>query len=576
MRILDRIQLIFHILRWRLSWSKKDLQYLPPKGESEKFITARQATAMIPDGTCVMSSGFAGAARCSIFFWAIREAYQRSGHPSQLTWINVAAQGSRGRVPGTVEELGLPGLMEKYITGHHETTKAQLKLGEADQLELHTLPQGVMTMLLDAQAKGEYEHRSEVGLGTFMDPRVGAGTPVTPHAKNQYVKVDGDLLRYSLPKIDIALINAPYADAEGNIYFKHAATVSENIPSAKAARANDGKVMVSVSGLILKDESAISMRANEVDYIVVHPHNEQTASIRQQKYWPMFTPAEGIDIQRSMRQLNFINRFLKITPLRNEVDRAVARLAAQVYVEQVPKGGMANIGVGYPEEVVKNLVKHGMGKDILFTTEGGVYGGVPLPGIFFGSSLNPQKLISSLEMFNLYYQELDVAVLGFLQVDSRGNVNASMRGPKITDFVGPGGFQDIVEGARTVIFIGSWMAKAQFRLENGGIRIIEPGTQKFVDQVDHITFCAAEGLRKGKQVYYVTHVGVFKLTEEGLRLEKLMPGIDVERDILSGSSAQFLIPPRKHIILTDPAVISGEGFQLEWKKKEGNTSEVVQ
>jgi propionate CoA-transferase len=565
MKLFERIKLLLHVLRWRLSWSKRNLDYLPTGLSSNKFITARQAAILIPDGACVISNGFAGCARSSVFFWAIREVFLKSGHPRALTWINVGGQGGRGKVPGTVEELGLPGLMDKYITGHLETTKAQLRLAEAGQLELYTMPQGVMTMLLDAQAKGETNCNSEVGLGTFLDPRVGLGTRVTTSGKDQFVSVNGAYLNYALPKIDHALFNAPYADVEGNIYFKHAATVSENIPTAKAARANGGRVLVTVSGLIPKDEPSISMRADEVDYIVVHPYNEQIVSIPQKKYWPMFTPEQNVDLKQAIQRLNFINKVLKITPVRSEVDYAVARLAASFFVESVPKGGMANIGVGYPEELVKNLVEHGLEKDILFTTEVGSYGGVPTSGIFFGATLNPQKLISSLEMFKLYQKELDVAVLGFLQVDSAGNVNSSKRGPKLTDFVGPGGFPDIIDGAKTVIFIGSWMAKADFQLENGQIKILRAGNPKFVQQVDQITFSAAEGLRKGKQVYYVTHVGVFKLTDQGLQLIQVMPGIDIQKDIIEGCTAQFQIPDQKDIGVADASVISGEGFYLEWQ-----------
>jgi propionate CoA-transferase len=76
-------------------------------------------------------------------------------------------------------------------------------------------------------------------------------------------------------------------------------------------------------------------------------------------------------------------------------------------------------------------------------------------------------------------------------------------------------------------------------LEKGRLRIVKPGPCKFVDKVSHITFCAREALRKGKKVYYVTHVGVFVLTEGGLELREVTPGIDVERDILKASKAKI-------------------------------------
>lgn len=562
MGLFEYIRLLWHILRWRLSWSKKDLDHKPKHPVSKKFVSAREAARLIPDGATVFSNGLAGNARCSVFFWAIREAFQKTGHPRNLTWVNVGAQGGRGKVPGTIEEIGLPGLMERYVAGHLETCKAQLHLAENGQLELHTLPQGVMSLLLESQAKGETHRRSHVGLGTFLDPRVGAGSVLSPGARMQYVSAAGDALLYTLPKIDIAMINAPYADAEGNIYFRNASTWTENLQSAHAARANGGKVFVTVSQLVPKDEGQIHLRAEEVDYIVVHPYNEQTASIRQRRFWPMFTAGAVVDTRKAAQQLHFINTVLKITPVRGPVEYAIARLAASVFASVARTGAMVNIGVGFPEEVARQLVHCGLSDQLLFTTEAGVYGGLPASGIFFSAAIGPQHLEPSSEMFCRYEKDLDVAILGFLQVDSAGNVNASHRGPRLTDVVGPGGFPDISNGAHTIIFVGGWMAQAKFALGDQGLRIVKPGPCKFVDKVAHITFNAQAALRMGKKVFYVTHVGVFALTEKGLELQQVMPGIDVALDILGTCQATIHLPENAPVKIVDPTVGSGKGFTL--------------
>ncbi|MCB9332306.1 MAG: hypothetical protein H6574_14585 [Lewinellaceae bacterium] len=568
MNLLERFRLILHILRWRLNWSKKDLDYLPASPVSSKFITARKAAALIPDGSTVFSNGLAGNARCSVFFWAIREHFKKTGAPKNLTWINVGAQGGRGKVPGTIEEVGLPGLMLRYIAGHLETCKAQLQMAENQQLELHTMPQGVMTLLLDAQIHGQNHLRSRVGIDTFLDPRIGNGTALSANARSQYVAVDSDekALLYFLPKIKIALINAPYADVEGNIYFKNAATWTENIQSAHAAHANGGKVFVTVSDIIPKSESEISMPASEVDYIVMHPHNEQTASIRQKRYWPMFCPGATTDMHRAAQQLRFINNFLKITPVRGAVEFALARLGAQVFAGAVAQGSMVNIGVGFPEEVARELIEQDLSDQLLFTTEAGAYGGLPAPGIFFSAAVAPHHLESSVDMFRRYQYTLDVAVLGFLQVDSAGNVNASHRGPQLTDIVGPGGFPDIAAGAKTIVFIGTWMANARFELRDSTLQIARPGPHKFVKQVSHITFSAREALRMGKEVFYVTNVGVFALTPKGLELRQVMPGIDIERDILQACPATIHLPENGQVPIVENSVLTGEGFTLSLKK----------
>jgi propionate CoA-transferase len=167
-------------------------------------------------------------------------------------------------------------------------------------------------------------------------------------------------------------------------------------------------------------------------------------------------------------------------------------------------------------------------------------------------------------MFHLYEEKLQTCVLGFLQVDSAGNVNVSHRGPKIIDFVGPGGFTDIVEYARTIIFVGNWMDEARYGFKNGRVSIKKPGVPKFVDKVDKITFNAQGALKAGKLVLYVTTVGVFKLTEAGLELIQIMPGIDIEKDIVKNSSARFIIPEHP-VPEVAPEIVSGKDFSLRFE-----------
>ena len=129
--------------------------------------------------------------------------------------------------------------------------------------------------------------------------------------------------------------------------------------------------------------------------------------------------------------------------------------------------------------------------------------------------------------------QLDVTLLGVLEADSEGNVNVSKRGKTVKSYVGPGGFIDITTGARMIIFVTSWMAHADIRIEGGRIRIVKPGEPKFVDKVSEITFSGKQALKAGKKVFYVTTVGVFQLTERGVELIRVMPGIDIQKDILA-------------------------------------------
>jgi propionate CoA-transferase len=246
MTLLEKIRLIGEIVAWRLRWGRRDLDYHPGPDCSDKIITARQAAALIPDGVTAISSGMAGNSRCSAFFWAIRERFESEGHPRDLTWISVGGQGGRGKAPGSVEEVGVEGLVTRYISGHVETVKSMLALARDGKMDIHVLPQGEMTEIIEAQSRGERVVRSPTGLDCFLDPRCGPGTAVVSRDGSNFVEVDGDLLAYEMPPIDVALFNAGYADRKGNVYLTDIATLTETPESIAAAHANGGLAMGTV------------------------------------------------------------------------------------------------------------------------------------------------------------------------------------------------------------------------------------------------------------------------------------------------------------------------------------------
>jgi propionate CoA-transferase len=559
---LDRIRLLLHVLRWRLTWDRRDTAYVPHERLPPKFMSARAAVDRIPDGACGISCGIGGIARCSILFWALRERYEQSSSPKGLTWISIAGQGGRGRVPGSVEELGIQGLVTRYIAGHTETAKSMLRLAAEGQLELHTMPQGEMIFAVEAQGRGELDVRSRTGTGSFVDPHIGGGTAVTPAAKSQFARTDGDDIVYSLPEITVAFVSAPYADRDGNIYFRHAASITENAEVVRAARQNGGLAIVAVSGLVERDEASIAIPADEVDAVVINPRNEQAGSIPQRRYWPMFTSGANVDVVEAAEQLRFINRVLGITPRRSLAEQALARLGAKTFVENIAAGATVNIGVGLAEEICFELYRSRVQDGITFTTEAGPFGGLPAPGIFFGAAIGPRRLESSAWMFHHYRDHLDAAMLGFLEVDTAGNVNLSSRGPGLMDHVGPGGAPSIIEGAKTVLFAGKWMQGAEIAIDGDRLRLDRPGKPKLVEQVREVTFNGNVGLERGKRIFYVTDLALLELTGQGLTLRAVMPGIDVQHDLLANSNARIHVPDDVDVV--PAAVVTGEGFELDW------------
>jgi acyl CoA:acetate/3-ketoacid CoA transferase len=126
---------------------------------------------------------------------------------------------------------------------------------------------------------------------------------------------------------------------------------------------------------------------------------------------------------------------------------------------------------------------------------------------------------------------VDVASLGFMQVDSEGNVNPSILPER---FTGPGGFPVIAAGSPRVYFSGGFTAgKREIKIEDGKLKIIEDGSiRKFVKNVYKILFSGKEALKSGKEVLYITERAVFRLTENGLELEEYAPGVNVVKDIM--------------------------------------------
>ena len=125
-----------------------------------------------------------------------------------------------------------------------------------------------------------------------------------------------------------------------------------------------------------------------------------------------------------------------------------------------------------------------------------------------------------------------MAFLGLAQVDARGNLNVSKFGPKLA---GAGGFINISQNAKKVIFVGTFNAgKLRLAIESNKLAILNEGTaRKFVKEVEHVTFSGAVAASRAQKVLYVTERCVFVLTPEGLELTEVAPGIDVERDIIA-------------------------------------------
>jgi propionate CoA-transferase len=151
--------------------------------------------------------------------------------------------------------------------------------------------------------------------------------------------------------------------------------------------------------------------------------------------------------------------------------------------------------------------------------------------------------VSHAEQFDFYDGGgLDVSFLGLAQLDVDGNVNVSKFGDRIA---GVGGFVNITQTTRDVIFMGSLTAKGlEVRAADGRLEIVREGSvKKVVRKVEHLSFNGAYTVGRGARVLYITERAVFELREGRLTLVEIAPGVDLERQVLQQLAVPVPVAP---------------------------------
>ena len=486
-----------------------------------KIMRAREAIeAYIHDGMTLGFSGFLASVHAEEVTAGIGQSFLETGHPRDLTVLYAAGQGDGAQLG--LNHLGEEGLLRRVIGGHWGLVPRLQKLALENKLAAYNLPQGVISHLFREIAAGRPGVLTHVGLKTFVDPRLEGGK------LNDRAREAGDLvellqiggeekLLYKAIPVDVAVIRATYADTAGNCTMEHEGVMTEALSIAQAARNSGGKVIVQVKKVVeygTLDSRLVKIPGIYVDAIVVAAEENH-----KQTYGTFYNPAYSGEVRVPVDSL---------APMALDERKIIARRAA---MELVPNA-IVNLGIGMPEGVASVAAEEGL-QGMVLTTESGTIGGIPAGGKDFGVTTNPDCVLDEPYQFDFYDGGgLDVAFLGLAQLDRIGNINVSKFGPKIA---GCGGFINITQNARKVVYCGTFKADGlKLSVAGGKLNILNEGkVKKLINEVEQVTFSGEYSKASGQQVLYITERAVFKLTDQGVELTEIAPGMDLERDILS-------------------------------------------
>ena len=481
--------------------------------------SVESAMELIRSGETIATSGFVGCGTPDALLDGLARRFRESGDPAGLTLLFAAGQGDGGEQG--LNRLAEPGLLRRVVGGHWGLIPRVAALAVSGQIEGWNLPQGVISRLYRDMAAGLPGTVSRIGLHTFVDPRSQGGR-VNERTTDDLVEVvhlgGEELLFYRATPIDVALLRGTSADEHGNITMEREALTLDNLAMACAARNNGGKVIVQVERIV--SAGTLDPRLVKIPHILVDAVVVAPPELHRQTYATAFNPGYAHEVRIP---------FDLIPPMPMNERKIAARRAAM----ELPDGGVVNLGIGMPDGVSTVAAEEHVIDRITLTTEPGIVGGMPASGGDFGAALNPDALIDQNQQFDFYQGGgLDLTVLGMAELDADGNVNVSRFGPRLT---GAGGFIDISQSARTVVFVGTFTAGGmQVGISDGRLTILSEGrSRKLVRHVEQVTFNGRYAASLGQRVLYVTERAVFAATPEGLRLIEVAPGIDIERDVLA-------------------------------------------
>ncbi len=485
----------------------------------KKVVSAAQAIAILRDGDTLCCSGFGSNGVPVELILALERRFLDTGFPRDLTLLFGGGPGDGGTAGAN--HLGHEGLLQRVIGGHYGLVPQIGRLAMDGKVQAYNLPLGVISHLYRDIACGLPGTVSKVGLGTFVDPRLEGGkiNRQTQEDLVSVVQLGGqEMLYYKTLPISVAFIRGTSADPEGNITMERETLTQDVLAIATATKNSGGFVIAQVERIV--ERGSLNPRRVKVPGILVDCVVLAQADNHPQNLGGRYNPAFSAEVRVPLDALE---------PMPLDERKVIARRAA---FELLPNS-VVNLGIGMPEGVAAVANEEKILKYMTLTAEPGVIGGMPASGLNFGAATNPDAVIDMNQQFDFYDGGgLDLACLGLAECDPSGSINVSRFGPKLA---GAGGFINITQNSRTVVFVGTFTAGGlSIRVEGGRLNILKEGrARKFVNKIEQVTFSGPYASSTGQNVLYVTERCVFKLTPQGLELIEVAPGVDLERDILA-------------------------------------------
>jgi 3-oxoacid CoA-transferase len=437
-------------------------------------IQADDAAAMVNDGDVLMVGGFGMTGNPVHLLHALAEMDTKN-----LTYIanNVGEPGLGGG------RLLRNGQIKKAIGSFFTSNPEAVEAAQSGAIGFELMPQG---SLAEAMRAGG------AGIGGFYTP-TAVGTVFAEGGDTR--EIDGRAYVF-VPALraNVAFIRAWTADTAGNLVYR---MTEQNFNKAMALAAD--LVIAEVEEIVPVgeiDPNQIHTTGNYVDYLV-------------QARTTLADLGSSADISGSAKKVD---------------DSRMAM--AQRALDELNPGDVVNLGVGIPTLVADLITpEHG----IILHTENGMLGVGPAPetGGAMDFPVNAGKIPVTALPGSSYFDSadsfamirgghVDVAIMGGLQVDERGNLaNWAVPGKPL---LGVGGAMDLASGARKLIITMTHADRS--------------GRPKIVPE------CTLPLTATGVVDMVITDLAVFAFVEGQLKLLEVMPGASLD-EVRAKTSAQF-------------------------------------